>query len=183
MLKLVIPAKEWLDERDNTFVSHGDTTLLLEHSLLSLSKWEARWKKPYLDPKSEVDRPSAEFIDYVRCMTINKGVEDIVYFGLTNHNIQEIKDYINDPMTATKINNRKPRSATREIVTSELIYCWMIQCGIPVEFEKWHLNRLITLIDVCMVKGRPGEKMSKNEIYKQNAAINKARRAQRHSKG
>lgn len=182
MLKLVIPAREWLNERDNTFVNYDETHLLLEHSLLSLSKWEAKWKKPYLDPKVKNRRPE-EFIDYVRCMTINKGVDDRVYYNLTNDLIKKITDYINDSMTATTISRKQSRPTKQEIVTSELIYCWMIQYGIPVEFEKWHLNRLMTLIDVCAIKNNPGKNMSKNEILKQNASLNAMRRAQRHSKG
>lgn len=182
MLKLVIPAKEWLNERDNTFVGHGETTLLLEHSLLSLSKWEAKWKKPYLNPDGQGRSPN-EFIDYVRCMTINKGVEDLVYFNLSRDQLKQITDYIDDPMTATKISHKKSRPAKKDVITSELIYYWMIMYGIPVEFEKWHLNRLMTLINVCAIKGSPDKKMSKNEIYKQNASLNAMRRAQRHSKG
>lgn len=182
MLELTIPAKEWLNERDNTFVGHGETKLLLEHSLLSLSKWEAKWKKPYLNPKSKDRRPE-EFIDYVRCMTINKGVSDLVYFNLGPKMIRRITDYISDPMTATTFNRPRGRTSKEERVTSELIYYWMITYGIPVEFEKWHLNRLLTLIDVCAIKSNPDKKMSKNEIYKQNTALNKVRRAQRHSKG
>lgn len=182
MLKLVVPAKEWLDERTNTFMGHDKTTLLLEHSLLSLSKWEAKWKKPYLDPKAKEPNPS-EFLDYVRCMTINKGVDDLVYLNLSRRHIKEISDYIKDPMTATKISRQKSRPTKQEIITSELIYYWMISYNIPVEFEKWHLNRLLTLIDVCAIKGNPGKNMSKNEILKQNASLNAMRRAQRHSKG
>lgn len=182
MLELVIPAREWLDERDNTFVSYPETRLLLEHSLLSLSKWEAKWKKPYLDPKVKRRRPE-EFIDYVRCMTINKGVDSRVYYNLTNVAMKEITDYINDPMTATTIRRMNGRPTKQETVTSELIYYWMVSYGIPVEFEKWHLNRLMTLIDVCAIKGGSDKKMSKNEILKQNASLNAMRRAQRHSKG
>lgn len=182
MLKLVIPAREWLDERDNTFISYDETTLLLEHSLLSLSKWESKWKKPYLDPKVKGKSPE-EFIDYVRCMTINKGVDDRVYYNLTNDAIKRITDYINDPMTATKITKKNDRPTKPEIITSELIYYWMVSYGIPVEFEKWHLGRLMTLIDICAIKGGTDKKMSKNEILKQNASLNAMRRAQRHSKG
>lgn len=182
MLELVIPAREWLNERDNTFLSYPETRLLLEHSLLSLSKWEAKWKKPYLDSKAKGRTPE-EFIDYVRCMTINKGVDNRVYYNLTNDAIKQITDYINDPMTATKITRKDKRPTKQEIVTSELIYYWMISYGIPVEFEKWHLGRLMTLIDVCAIKGGSDKKMSKNEILKQNASLNAMRRAQRHSKG
>lgn len=182
MLKLVVPAREWLNEQDSTFVGHPETTLLLEHSLLSVSKWEAKWKKPYLDPNN-ARRDPMEFLDYVRCMTINKGVNDLVYFNLSKKMINEIVEYIDDPMTATRITHRHGRPVNREIITSEVIYYWMISYGIPVEFEKWHLNRLMTLIDVCANKNNPDKKMSKNEIYKQNASLNKMRRAQRHSKG
>lgn len=180
MLELVIPAREWLNERDNTFVSYPETKLLLEHSLLSLSKWEAKWKKPYLDSKH---RTPEEFIDYIRCMTINKGVDSRVYYNLTNEAIKQITDYIKDPMTATTITRKSSRPTVQQTVTSELVYYWMASYGLPVEFEKWHLNRLLTLIDVCAIKGNPDTKMTKNEVLKQNASLNAMRRAQRHSKG
>lgn len=182
MLELVVPGREWYSDETGEFVTTKETKLFLEHSLLSLSKWESKWKKPYL---GDADLTPEETIDYIRCMTINKGVDQFVYYSLSNEMLSIIKDYIGDSMTATTItnNNKTSRRMAKGKVTSELIYWWMISYGIPFECQKWHLSRLMMLINVCMVKGSSDKPMSKNEIYKQNAAINKARRAQRHSKG
>lgn len=182
MLELVVPAREWYSEEIGEFINTKETKLFLEHSLLSVSKWEAKWKKPYMD---EAEQTPEETIDYIRCMTINKGVDPFIYYGLTDDMYKTIKDYIADPMTATTItnHNKSTRRISRGKTTSEMIYYWMVSYGIPFECQKWHLSRLMTLINVCIAKGSPDRKMPKNEIYKQNTALNKARRAQRHSKG
>lgn len=187
MLEIVIPGREWLDERDNTFISYKDTTLTLEHSLLSISKWEAKWRKPFFDP-TKGEKSFEEMIDYIRCMTINKGVNPMVYNGITASIYKEIQDYIGDSMTATTVtthknSSKRPSRGSREAITSELIYYWMFSNGIPLECQKWHISRLMTLIQVCMIKGQPPKKMSKTEIAKQNAALNAARRAKYHTKG
>lgn len=186
MLKIVIPAREWFDDEKQEFVLQSKSCeLMLEHSLLSLSKWESKWKKPFLsDEKSRTDE---EFLDYVRCMTINQGVDPSLYYNLTPGNIKEIYDYIGDPMTATTIkrhNNKRP-SRAKKIVTSELIYAWMIQYGIPFECQKWHLNRLMMLIDVCSVEmgGSGNKKMSQAEIMRENASLNAMRKAKHKTRG
>ena len=115
-------------------------------------------------------------------MTLTSNVPDVAYTQLTKENIDEIMKYVNDPMTATTFSkeNKKP---SREIITSEIIYSWMITLKIPVEFEKWHIRRLLTLIRVCEIKNSPPKKMSKREIMSRNAALNAARRKQFNSKG
>ena len=180
MLILKLPNQEYFDQSTNTFVYTPACTLKLEHSLVSISKWESKWKKPFL--KDEQKTP-AEFLDYIRCMTINSDVPDEVYQLMGHENLKKIQDYIMDPATATTITDRQQRSGARQqIVTSELIYYWMLSNGIPFECEKWRLNRLITLIRICNAKGNP-QQMSRQEIYAMNAALNGARRAASGSKG
>ena len=172
MLQITIPAMNDLwDEWNQQFLSIKETTIQLEHSLLSISIWESKWNKSFINTK---DKTEEELIDYIKCMTITKNVDPNVYVCLTAENIQEIVNYINAPMTATII--RDTGKSSREIVTSELIYYWMISLNIPVKFEKWHLNRLITLIKVCSIKNQPPKKMSRGEIMQRNAALNAERK-------
>lgn len=188
MLELVIPERndEW-DSIKKEFVSCKGATLRLEHSLISISKWESKWHIPFL--KNE-ELNEEQLIDYVKCMTITQSVPDEVYDHLTNDNLLAIKDYISNPMTATWFNDRTPGGGrgpmNNQVVTSELIYYWMIAQNIPVEFEKWHLNRLMTLIKVCSYeteKANGGKKMSRKEILNSNYNLNKQRRQMLHTKG
>jgi len=155
-------------------------TLKMEHSLASVSRWERKWKKPYLTLEPKTDE---EFYDYLRCMTITpKDVPTIVYRSLPQSIIDEAINYINDPMTATTF-PKDNRRASREIITAEIIYYQMFSLNIPLECEKWHLNRLMTQIRVCAVKNSPKKKMSRRETMSQNAALNAQRRKARNSKG
>ena len=180
MLTITIPASEMWDEKNEKFVDIKECALQLEHSLISLSKWESKWCKPFLFTKEKTEE---ETLDYVRCMTLTPNIDPIIYNFLTNENVREINKYIDDPMTATTFSEDPTAKCNREIITSELIYYWMISLNIPVEFQKWHLNRLLTLIRVCNVKNQPPKKMSKKEIMRRNAALNAARRKQLNSKG
>lgn len=180
MLQITIPAGEMYDERNQTFISIKEQILQLEHSLISLSKWESKWCKSFL---SNPDKNLEETIDYIRCMTLNNNVDPNVYLFLTNENIKEINDYIAAPMTATYFSEDKTGRKNNEIITSELIYYWMIAQNIPVDFQKWHLNRLLTLIRVCNIKNSPPKKHSKRELMSRNAALNAARRKQFNTKG
>lgn len=180
MLQITIPAVELWDERNQEFVSTKEQTLQLEHSLVSISKWESKWNKAFLSSK---EKSFEETVDYVRCMTITKNVDPSVYKFLTNENIAEINQYIEAPMTATYFMESDNKKSGSEKITSELIYYWMITLNIPVEFEKWHLNRLLTLVKVCNIKNSPSKKMSKSEVMRRNAKLNAERRAQLHSKG
>ena len=179
MLRLTIPAQELWDDKKECFIQTKEQTLQLEHSLVSLSKWEAKYHKPFL---TKDDKTYEETLYYIQCMTITQNVNPEVYNGLTSENIKQIHDYIEDPMTATTINSRNTGNS-RRIMTSELIYFYMLSFGIPVEFQKWHLNRLITLIRVCEIENAPNKKMSRSEIMSRNSALNKARKAKLHTKG
>lgn len=152
----------------------------LEHSLVSISKWESKWKKPFI---SKDKKTMEESIDYVRCMTVNPNVDPLIYENLTPSVFKKIEEYIDDPMTATWISSNEPKGYSRQIITSELIYYWMVAYQIPFECQKWHLNRLLMLIQVCDEKNKPPKKMNRNQILSRNAALNAARRAKMHSKG
>lgn len=187
MLKLQILGDEYYDEEHECFVTNGKPiTLNLEHSLISVSLWESKYKKPFLKKsKDEIQMTPEELKYYIQCMTLNKDVDPTVYDRLTTENVTKILEYIDDSMTATWFNDKNSKKAPQsgKATTSELIYYWMIANGIPFECQKWHLNRLITLIRVCNAEGAPAKKMSKKDIMAQNAALNKMRRAKHHTKG
>lgn len=172
MLTIKIPGYEMYDEENDVIVSGKDQILQMEHSLISLSKWESKWQKPYLDDRKP--HTIEEQLDYIRCMTITRNVDPVVYQTIPQSIFQEIYDYINSPMTATTVHERGNRPS-REIITSELIYYWMIECGIPFECEKWHLARLLMLIRVCNAKNGGERKMSKKEVAKFYAEENARR--------
>lgn len=180
MLTLTIPAKEFWDESKSEFVYTKEQTLHLEHSLVSLSKWESKWNKAFLSNRDKTDE---EILDYIKCMTLTPNVSPDTYRYLTRSNFIEINDYIAAPMTATVFSDEKTPKASREIVTAELIYYWMIALNIPFECQHWHLNRLLTLIKVCNIKNAPPKKRSKREIMSRNAALNAARRKQLNTSG
>ena len=180
MLTITIPATEMWDEKNEKFIDIKGCRLQLEHSLVSLSKWESKWCKPFLFTN---DKTTEEIMDYVRCMTLTTNVSPEVYYGLTSENIKAINAYIEAPMTATHFGSERNGSGKREVVTSELIYYWMIALNIPFECQKWHLNRLLTLIRICNIKNQPAKKMSRREIMSHNAALNAARKKQLGTKG
>ena len=180
MLELEIPATEQWDEKNQEFVYSEKQTLCLEHSLISLSKWESKWHKPFIDNRN---LSTEETIDYIRCMTLTQNVDPEVYQYLSKENIKQINEYISDPMTATTFSNERSKSSGKEVLTSEILYYDMIALGIPFECQKWHLNRLITLIKVCSIKQNPPQKMSKGDIMRRNAELNAARRKQFNTKG
>ena len=180
MLYITVPETELFDESSGEFISIKEQTLQLEHSLVSLSKWESKWNKSFL---SEAEKTEEETIDYIKCMTITQNVKPEVYKCLTRSNMKEINDYISAPMTATSFFEIDEKKPNKEKITSELIYYWMIALNIPFECQKWHLNRLLTLIRVCNVKNAPPKKVSKGEMINKYAAINAARRKKLNSKG
>jgi len=180
MLKIQVPATELFNEDTSEFIYIKSQELLLEHSLVSVSKWESKWQKAFIDPYNTKTIP--ETIDYIRCMTITKGVDPLLYKTMNNVVLDQINDYINNPMTATTITDFSPKSSTKK-VTSEEIYQWMVWLGIPFECEKWHLNRLLTLIKVCEIKSQGGKKMSAKETAMNNAELNALRRAKMKTKG
>ena len=180
MLQITIPAVEQWDENKQEFVYTREQTLQLEHSLVSLSKWESKWCKAFL---TKQDKTVEETLDYIRCMTITQNVNPGVYQSLTNGNIDEINRYIEAPMTATYFSDDGNNRTNSEQITAELIYYWMIALNIPLECQKWHLNRLLTLVRVCNIKNQPPQKRSKKDIMSRNAALNAARRKQLNTKG
>lgn len=180
MLRVIIPDDELWDERNQEFIPMKGQTLQLEHSLVSLSKWESKWKKAFLSKK---EKTIEETIDYIRCMTITQNVNSEVYKQLTSDNLSQIDTYIKAPMTATYFSGNDSAAQGREEITAELIYYWMITLNIPFECQKWHLNKLLTLIHVCDVKNKPQKKRSKRELMKRHAAVNAANRKKYNSKG
>lgn len=182
MLQLEIPDQEWFDSKKCEFVTIKGAKLQLEHSLVSVSKWEAKYKKPFLETTS---LQGEELLDYVRFMTITQNVKPEVYLGLNRKHLELITNYISDKMTATWFKERKGRGGKR-IVTSELIYFWMAENNIPFEVcQKWHLNRLLTLIRVCQEEKTAGEKdpRSKKEQIQDRRALNAARRKKYGTRG
>ena len=181
MLQIAVPlGTEYYDEEKEEFVYPKEQILQLEHSLISLSKWESKWHKPFLSKDRMTDE---ETVDYIRCMTLTQNVPPEVYNHLTNENIQEVTDYINDPMTATTFSDDKNAKPNREIVTAEIIEWWMITLNIHFECRKWHLNKLLALIKVCTIKNSPPKKMSQKEAMSQQRALNAARRKQLGTRG
>lgn len=195
-LTIKVAGRELFDEKNNKFITVKDTTLTLEHSLVSVHKWEQRWKKPFLKEDTFKTLGAAAFLDYIRCMCMNKIVDDNVFLVLSEKNIKDITDYIDDPMTATWFAEEKDEHSfvnkkrkKKQIQTAETIYWQMIALQIPKEFEKWHLNSLLTLIRVCGIKNEEQYKESQNGSktrkpnLKSRAALNAKRRAALHTKG
>jgi len=179
MLPLTIPEAEYYDRNTGEFFTIPEQHLKLEHSLVSISKWEAKWKKPYLSDKPKTREES---IDYIRFMTITQNVNPLVYKFISDNVIQQIQDYIDDPMSATTI-KQDPKPGGKKVITSEVVYYWMTAYNIPFECEKWHFNRLLNLISIANIENTPKKKMNKNSVYSRNASINAARRAAMNSKG
>lgn len=181
MLTIVIPATEGWDEENECFtILEEAVELKLEHSLVSVSKWESEWCKPFL---TRDDKTSRELMDYIKFMTLTKDVDPKVYNRLTEQNVEAIKNYIDAPRTATTISTDKNGKPNREIVTSELIYYWMIALCIPFECQHWHLNRLLTLVKVCNIKNAPAKKRKSSDTASKWAAINAARRKNLNTRG
>lgn len=180
MIQLHIADVELWDEQQEVFIYRKGRTLQLEHSLVSLSKWESMHRKPFL---SKEEKTYDETVDYIRCMTLTQHVDPSVYQNLTEENLKAVEAYIESPMTATTFSNSPNKGNSGEQVTAELIYYWMISLGIPFECQKWHLNRLLTLIRVCTVKNQPKKRSSTREIMRRNASMNAARRQRYNTRG
>lgn len=173
MLQIVVLKTELWDESKLEFIYVPEQTFDLEHSLVSLSKWESKWKKPFLVKGTKTPD---ETMDYVRCMTLTPNILPEVYYGINPRDIQKIMSYVEDPMTATTFGKDPTKVSNKETITSEIIYYWMVALNIPFECETWHLNRLLTLINVCNIKNQPAKKMGQKEIIAQQRALNEARR-------
>lgn len=181
MLQLAIKQTELFDENTQEFIQIKPTKLQLEHSLVSISKWEAKWHKPFLADNEKTDE---EILDYVTCMTITQNVDPKTYLAITGDQVKEIRSYITDPMTATTFREEPNKGRSKkQTITSEVIYYQMIALNIPMECQKWHLNRLMTLIRVCSIKSQPEKKMKSGDVARKYASLNNARRSAMHSKG
>lgn len=180
MLTIVVLGVEMFDEQSREFTTRGDVTLELEHSLVSLSKWESKHEKPFL---GQGEKTSEEILDYIKLMTLTSNVPEDTYQKLSEDNVRAINDYIDAKMSATWFNEPPGAPKSRDVITSELIYYWMTVFQIPFECENWHLNRLFTLIRVCNIKQAKPKKMSRAEIAARNRELNAQRRRQLGTKG
>lgn len=183
MIKIHVPKTEYYNEIQNEFIEVKETTLSMEHSLISIRNWETKWNKAFL---GRTDKSTEEILDYLRCMTVHPGEVDLsVYKAIPESGMKEISDYIKAPMTATVFYDEegKGTNINKDTVTCELILYWMITLGIPMEFQKVHLNQLLTLIRLTSIKNAPPKKMSPQEILRRNERLNQQRRKKYNSKG
>jgi hypothetical protein len=180
MLKIVVLGSEYFNEETETFETVGDIELELEHSLVSLSKWESKFQKPFL---TENHKTPEEVLKYIESMIISPLYSSDVLNRLSQENFNQINDYIESSESATTFGSMPERKGKGEVITSELIYYWMVAFTIPFECEYWHLNRLFALIRICNIKNSPPKKMSRHEITSRNRELNAIRKAQYNTSG
>jgi hypothetical protein len=180
MLKIIVLGDEYFNEEESTFETVGDVELTLEHSLISLSKWESIHQKPFLD---QTDKTSEEIAAYVEAMILTEEYPTDILSRFSDKNYKEINAYIESSESATTFGSMPKEGGRGETITSELIYYWMVAFTIPFECESWHLNRLFALIRICNIKNAPPKKMSRHEAAHRNREINAARRAQYNTRG
>jgi len=175
MLTIIIEEEEVFNEETNTFETHDGVTLDLEHSLISLSKWESIYQKPFL---SSTEKSVEELFGYLQAMVITPGVDPDVLYRCSTADITRIQEYIDSTQSATTFGTMPGRRGPQEVITSELIYYWMVAYTIPFECQYWHLNRLFSLVRICNIKNSPDEEMPRQEIAQRNREINEARKKQ-----
>lgn len=177
-LDIELVPEQW-DEKKEEFIPPVVATIELEHSLVSLSKWESKYCKPFISTESKTNE---ETLDYIKFMTLTPDVDPSVYEHLSERNINAINEYIDAPMTATTVPNTNTGGG-RETVTAELVYYWMIALTIPPQYDTWHLNKLLTLIKVCNFKNQTPKPLSRQDAISRNKAINEANRKKYNTKG
>lgn len=180
MLTLIIEGTEFYDETTNTFSTVGDTTLEFEHSLVSLSKWESIFEKPFLSPG---EKTSNEIFSYIEAMVITQDYDPASIRRLTQEKLNQINQYIESKQSATTFGIMPETTGRGETITSELVYYWLVAFNIPFECQYWHLNRLFALIRICNIKNSKPKKMSRAEMAQRNRDLNAQRRAQLNSTG
>ena len=180
MLRLIIEGDESFDDETQTFSKVDDVVIELEHSLISLSKWESKYQVPFL---SSDEKPSEQVFGYLQAMIIDPDIDPDVMYLCTQANVIEIQEYIDSPQSATTFGSMPTRRGPGEVITSELIYYWMVAFNIPFECEYWHLNRLFSLIRICNIKNSPPESVSRNELAQRYADLNAQRKAELGTRG
>jgi len=179
-LTVTFPGRDLYDQESGKFITIEKTMVTLEHSLISVAKWESKWKRSYFIKEPMTLEQS---IDYISCMCLTKNIDPKIFRTMDKETAQKISDYIADPMTATTINRRNKRPS-RKIITNEVIYFWMCNFGIPFDpCQKWHLNRLMTLIDVAAAEEAGEQKMPRREMLQQRAMLNAQRKAKYNTHG
>ena len=172
--KIYIPAQDLWDESRGEFISIKEHKLTLEHSLVSLTKYESNWHTPFLSPE---EKTQEQVMDYIRCMVMGDDYDDNFIYALTPQDLKKIETYIATDQTASTIpeekNNTEPKS--NELMTSELIYYYLgqIQCLTPT-IENWHLSRTLTLIRIASWKQKPEKELNKKEALAQCEDIREA---------
>lgn len=179
MLQIKITIPEAFNEEKSEFIAGDVVVINLEHSLVSMSKWESKWEIPFL---SNQNKTNEHTLDYIRMMNLGAEFPPGLFRNFSNENFEEIDAYISARMSATTFNDQN-KTSSLEIITAELIYYWMVALTIPFECQQWHLNRLLALIKVCDEKNAPPKKMSRAEVIARNRQLNDQRRKEMGSKG
>lgn len=175
MLRIIIEGDELFNEEDQSFFTVNDVVLELEHSLISVSKWESEYEKPFL---SSGQKTAEEIFGYLKAMIVTPNVDPDVLYRCSQQTISQIQEYIESNQSATTFGSMPERRGPGEVITSELVYYWMVSFNIPFECETWHLNRLFALIRICNIKNSKPKKMSRNEIAQRNRELNAKRKAE-----
>lgn len=179
---------ELFDEETNTFLHPVGKKLHLEHSLLSISKWEAEWEIPFLN----TDKTSEQSLSYIKCCVLDDDFDELLLNTLSDKNILDFNAYLSKGMTAKKIidlrsslsqKRKSRRPASQKALTSEDIYYSMIQFHVWKECEEWPLQRLLSLLQLCSLKSNSTGEMSKSDQAKFYREENARRKAKYHTNG